>query len=301
MYLGIDIGGTGMKYGVLSGTELLLRGSVPTPNTPEAILEALVHILQETQGKIPAPLQSIGIGIPGFVDKKDGRILFCSNLPLEQYPLAEKLRKITPLPVFVENDANCAALGEYSVNPRHPQHMILLTLGTGIGGGILLNGALYTGSHGFAGELGHMVIHENGKPCPCGKRGCFEQYASATALTQMALEHVYSDSQSPLKNALLHSSGKPNAKVVFDCVRAKDRDAEQILDRFASQLAVGIENLVDIFDPDEIVLAGGITHESDILIEYLNRYTNKRCPVYFSVLKNDAGLIGAARLGAPID
>lgn len=296
MYLGIDVGGTSIKYGILSDLKLIDRGSVPTPKAKEDFGKALCDIVVNATEKHPGAIRSIGVGVPGFIDHASGTILNCSNLSLDGFRLADCIRKVSDLPIFLENDANCAALGEYTVNPRKPRNMILLTLGTGVGGGLILNGALYSGAHGQAGELGHITIETDGRPCPCGKKGCLEQYASASALVRDAIGYVYK-TDGMLKRAVSGEQNEIDARVIFAAVREKDADAEAVLDNYCRYLAAGIESFVEVFDPDEIVLAGGITNESDVLGEYLNRHVTGRCPIHFAVLKNDAGLFGACGLG----
>lgn len=296
MYLGIDVGGTSVKYGVLSDLKLIDRGSVPTPKDPSDFGKALCEIVERITARHPGEIRSIGVGVPGFLDQKSGTILNCTNLSLDGFPLRDCIRRVSDLPVFLENDANCAAIGEYTVNPRKPRNMILVTLGTGVGGGLILNGSLYSGAHGQAGELGHITVEAGGRSCPCGKRGCLEQYASATALVSDALHYNY-ETEGELYKAVKTAPDKLDARVIFSAIRNGDEDAKVILDRYCSYLGAGIESFVEVFDPDEIVLAGGITNESDVLGEYLNRHVTGRCPVYFAVLKSDAGLLGAAGLG----
>ena len=296
MDLGIDVGGTSVKYGVLSNLKLIDRGSIPTPKDPQDFGRELCDIVRKMTERYPSEIRSIGVGVPGFLNQSDGSILNCTNLSLDGFPLMECLRRVSDLPIYLENDANCAALGEYTVNPRKPRNMILLTLGTGVGGGLILNGSLYSGSHGQAGELGHITVEVNGRNCPCGKKGCLEQYASATALVSDALHYDYK-TDGILSEAVKSAPDKIDARVIFAAIRKGDRDAKKILDRYCSYLGAGIESFVEVFDPDEVVLAGGITNESDLLGEALNHYITGRCPVYFAVLKSDAGLLGAASLG----
>lgn len=299
-YLGIDIGGTTIKYGIVRDDTIIERGSFPTPKgDPKAFGATLQKIVANACDRYGEDLCSVGVGMPGFFDEKSGVIWGASNLGLDNFPMRECIKAVTDLPVYLGNDANCAALGEYIVNPHKSKNMVMLTLGTGVGGGMVLNGELYTGSHGIAGELGHMVIERNGRPCTCGKKGCFEAYASATALVRTANEYSYK-TDGPLSRAVQEcreKGEKLDARVIFEAVRENDTDAATIVDEYGAYLAEGIQNYVDIFDPDEIVLAGGITYEVDVLENILKKHYHANCPVSFSELKNDAGLMGAASLG----
>lgn len=299
-YLGIDIGGTSIKYGIVRDTQIIERGSYPTPKgDPDNFGATLRTIVSKACEAYGDELCSIGVGMPGFFNQETGVIWGASNLNLDNFPMRDCIQTVTDLPVYLGNDANCAALGEYTVNPRKPKNMVMLTLGTGVGGGMVLNGELYTGSHGIAGELGHMVIERNGRPCSCGKKGCFEAYASATALVRTASEFSYKTdgALSHAVRACREKGEAPDARVIFEAVREGDTEAAAIVDEYGAYLAEGIQNYVEIFDPDEVVLAGGITYEVDVLEGILKKHYHSACPVSFSQLKNDAGLVGAASLG----
>lgn len=296
MYFGIDIGGTAVKYGVIDENFAVIeKSSFPTEkSSAEALLDKICEVTLQEIKKFSFPY--IGIGVPGIIDSSKGIIIESGNLPFDNTNAAEYISERVGKPVYIGNDANCAAYGEYCHTKKAVKNSVMLTLGTGIGGGIILDGKIYTGTNGYAGEIGHMVIVHGGIQCPCGKRGCFEQYASATALVRITKEAIKSGNGIMSKEM----SGKldnVDGKTVFEYAARNCKEAQDVLDKYAGYLAAGIENIIDILAPDEIVLAGGITNEKAALTDCLSKYLSGRCNLRIADLKNDAGFIGAALLG----
>ncbi|MBR5527971.1 MAG: ROK family protein [Clostridia bacterium] len=292
MYLGIDIGGTSVKWGVVDEELNVLENSYfPTVKDSDYVLmDKISELINEKKEKYD--ITGVGMGFPGFVDNINGIVYGADNIPFKSSRVRDYIEGKTGVSVSLDNDANCATLAEYSLNKKG-KNMILLTLGTGVGGGIVIDGRLYRGKGG-AGEIGHMTLIHKGRKCPCGRQGCFEQYASASALTRMAREVV--EQKGGLIEGEKLDLSDINGKVIFDCFRRGSADAAEIIDKYASYLADGIESLICIFDPDEIVLAGGITNEKDALLGALYRHLPENCPVRIAELTSDAGFIGAALL-----
>ncbi|MCI2111412.1 MAG: ROK family protein [Bacilli bacterium] len=312
--LGIDIGGTSTKCGFVSASgEVVSRFSVrfvkgaPQERCAEALGERIVSEIESHPG---FDVVGIGVGCPGSIDSKNGICDYSNNLRWENLPLASILEKITGLRVRLLNDANAALLGEV----RHGvasdyENVVFLTLGTGVGSGLYLNGRLYEGAESKGAELGHMVIHEGGTPCTCGRLGCFESYASATGLKRLIGDFLVRSPSSSLAETL-DKKGDPNLASFFRFVEHFDEDAEKVLGEYVRYLGEGILNIDSVFRPEAIVLGGGVSLAGEALltplIAYLEKYDygfgGKHAPkvrILLSRLGNDAGLIGAASLAFP--
>ena len=311
--LGIDLGGTNIKAGVVDENKNIIgKASVKTdlPRPAEEIADSIREVALLALGEARKTLDdvsSVGIGTPGAVNA-EGVVEFSSNLGFLNTPLRELVEERIGKPTFIENDANCAALGEQTAGSGNGvPDFVAVTLGTGVGGGVILGGKLLNGINGAAGEIGHMVLEMNGIPCPCGRKGCFEQYASASALvrqTQAAME------QDRDKTSLLWelAEGDPenvNGFVIFNAARAGDERALQVVEQYTTYLAEGIANLVNIFQPDILCVGGGISKEGEFLMAPVRRkveelrytkHSNKQTAICAATLGNDAGIIGAALL-----
>ncbi len=296
MYIGIDIGGTNVKYGVVDeNCKIYEKHTIVTEKSSDvALMGALAEICISLKEKYN--IKGIGIGAPGYVDSKNGIFQRADNLPFNNTDAGKLVGEKAGLPVYIGNDANCAALGEYYGGGKVADNMVMITLGTGVGGGIVIGGKLYTGTNGLAGEMGHMTIIMDGKKCPCGKHGCYEKYASVTALMQQANDAIAANPDGMMAKELKEKSEEVSGRNLFAFADKGYDDAVMILDNYTRYVANGLENIVDIFQPDEIVLAGGITNDEEILMNSLNKSFSKRCKVRVSCLKNDAGLVGAAAL-----
>lgn len=291
--IGIDIGGTEIKFGVLNESlQLIHKESIPTDvSSAEKLIDDIVKKCDDLMNQYC--ISGIGIGTPGI--NRNGFIT-AVNLPLQNFPLQKAIAERVDVPVKVSNDANCAALGEAICgNEKAVKNLVMLSLGTGIGGGIIIDHKIYEG-RGSAGEIGHFSIQMDGKPCPCGQRGCFEQYASATALIQSAEQAALENPDSLLHRLYAEHQNSLDGKLFFEAVREGCDTAAAVLDRYAEHLAVGLRGVINIFDPDMIVLSGGITNAGDVLLNRIKEKLNADVEITISRLKSDAGTIGAALL-----
>ena len=288
--IGIDIGGMSAKVGLVEKGEIIARRDVPIGkgDTAETILEGLISeckSLSEIR-----PVTDIGVGTPGILTDS---LVSAANLPFDRFPLKKRLEQALGKNVTVQNDANCAALGEMRSGAAvGKQNILLLTLGTGIGAGIIAGGKVYVGN-GAAGEVGHMCIVPNGRACNCGKKGCWEQYASASALIRATLEAAMTHPESILAQKC---GASPDGRTLFAALDEACPVAERVFQEFLTYLTYGINNLVQIFSPEVVLLAGGITKEGDRLLLPLKEKLPKEVDVKIAKLKNDAGIIGAAAL-----
>lgn len=290
-YLGIDIGGTNIKYATVNADGTLIHNNqIAPPKSESAFIKALYHIIDTVCEQDPY-VRGIGVGIPGFMENHN--IVTAANLPLKNTPLGDRLRAHTTLPVILENDANCAALGEYTA-ANDNDDLLYITLGTGIGGGLVIGGQLYRGHRGFAGEIGHIIIEKDGLSCPCGQSGCFEQYASTSALIRQTRQALTEHPQSLL--AALAKSEGINDQLPFLAKEQGCPVATDLIERFCQHLAIGIDSLVRVLDPRHVVLAGAITAQGERLLGPLSCYLHTDIPVTLAVHFEHAGVIGAARL-----
>ena len=304
MYIGIDVGGMSIKAGIVNDEgKLLLKRSVPTPlETNEAFCEAMYSAVKNVIDEYGEEfkIDAVGIGAPGVVDRKNGLLVHSSNIPYKNAPVAEYLKqKLGDIPVFVENDANCAAVGEYYA-ANGAENVVFVTLGTGVGGGIIINGKLFTGSNGAGGEIGHIVTHAGGRKCNCGRYGCWEAYASTSGLIRLTEENRG-------RIEAVKNGEKISGRTAFDEARKGDAAAIEVRDQWIEEIAIGITDIINIFQPDEVVIGGAIIKEGDVIMEpvrkyvYDNEYTTsseriRHSAIIPSRLGEDAGIIGAALL-----
>ncbi len=310
--IGIDLGGTNIAAGVVDeNNKILGAASVKTncPRPAEEIADSIAEAAKLAVRKAGISLQdveSVGVGTPGAVNA-DGVVENSPNLGFLHTPLRDMIQQRLGKPTFVENDANCAALGEQLAGCGHGvPNFIAVTLGTGVGGGIILNGKLLTGINGAAGEVGHMVIVKDGIPCKCGRQGCFEKYASATALVRETREAMEADAyKTSLMWKISSSLEKVNGITSFKAARQGDELGLKVVEEYISYLAVGVTDLINLFQPDILCIGGGISREGDFLIQPLiqkvseqqyAQYAMKKTEIRAAVLGNDAGIIGAALL-----
>ena len=307
-YIGIDVGGTNLKAGLVreDGQILAVERTPLAFENPEQFARTLAQLGQSVlhQAGIPASdVVSAGIGIPGAV--AGGDILYTCNIPLRDVPLSRLFRQHLDVPVLLENDANCAAVGEWLCGAgRGTQQFIVVTLGTGVGGGLILNGKLYSGS-GMVGEVGHMVIQHGGAPCNCGRRGCWEAYASATGLIRMTREAMEAHPES-LLHTVAAQNGCVEGRTAFDAAVQGDETALGLCRDYVSYLAAGVTNLINILQPEAVAIGGGVAAAPDRLLltplreiverECYPRHTGQLPRIVRAELGNDAGIIGAALL-----
>lgn len=296
MILGIDLGGTFVKFGIVNRNHLLKQYSIPTEKEKGHIqlINRIIEKAREIREEVD--FESIGIGMPGAIDSQKGIVLGSSNLKMKNVPIADMIRKELGVPVTVGNDANCAVCGELHVGKgRQFKNFVMVTLGTGVGGGIIIDGKMYGGIDGRAGEIGHMIIKYDGLECTCGQNGCLEQYASVTALIRQTKEAIALNPDS-----LLAEMGKDEVtgKTAFDAKQAGCPVATKVIDQYATYLAVGLSSLTRIFMPDAIILGGAISAQGDNLLIPLREKLSRPVDVYISELGNNAGILGAAALAA---
>ncbi|MBE7019712.1 MAG: ROK family glucokinase [Ruminococcaceae bacterium] len=310
-YLGVDLGGTNIKAGITDETgNILLKTSVRTDSAGDAqkIADQMVGLCRELVEKAKVSMddvEAVGVGIPGTVNAENGTVIYCNNLDMDGAPIGAMMQEQLQKPVYLANDASCAALGEFVCGSgKEHNSIILVTLGTGVGGGIILDGKLWEGLEGAGAEIGHMVVHIGGAECTCGRKGCFEAYSSATALVNQTKAAMEKHPESIL-HAVVAKTGRVSAKTAFDAMRKGDQVAKEVVDNYLHYLSEGVANLINIFAPEAIILGGGVCNEGDALLVPLKEQVIAKCyggdlihhaDISIASLGNDAGLIGAAML-----
>lgn len=291
--LGIDIGGTNIKFGVIKDEKIIYKSRIATnQNSSKELVDEIAKECKKIGDKFD--YGNIGVGVAGGIENG---LVSGDNLPFENYPLANELEKKLNKPVNTDNDANCSGLAEinYGIGRKY-KNMILLTIGTGIGGCIIIDGKIHRGL-GCAGEFGHMIVNcESGKKCPCGMYGCFEQYASANALLKLAEEYANNNKKSLLWQAYEKNGFDMSGEVFFDALESGCETADEVIRAYTDYLSDGINGLISIFDPEVVVLTGGIMDRSELFIDMINKKIHFNTQVLASKLKNDAGILGAACL-----
>jgi glucokinase len=312
--IGIDLGGTNIAVGIVDQEyQIIARASTSTKrerSADEIITDiiSVVEALLEEKNLSMEDIASIGLGVPGIANKDTKTIEFANNLSFEDIPIASILAHQFQKIVYFDNDGNAAAWGEYLAGVgkgTNSESLVAITLGTGVGGGLILNGEIYQGTNYGAAEIGHMVIDCHGLSCSCGREGCFEAYASATALIEQTKQAMNNNLKSVLWELCNHNIAEVDGKLLFEAVRLKDKTANEILENYIQYLAVGVINIINVFQPDILCIGGGISNAGDILLDPLNKiirervYTRnsaKQTQIFIAKLNNDAGIIGAAYL-----
>ncbi|MBR4941885.1 MAG: ROK family glucokinase [Clostridia bacterium] len=319
MYIGIDLGGTNIAAGLVNDQcEILASKSVPTcadVRSGEEIVKAMAELALQlcAENNVDTKdIQWVGIGAPGTIDSENGVIAYANNIKFFATPAAKIFRETFDVPVYLGNDANCAALGEaYAGAAKNARHAIMITLGTGLGGGIIIDKKIYAGFNGAGGEIGHTVIVKDGKPCSCGRKGCWEAYSSATGLINMTVEAMKKD---PEKKSLLWAKAKEgklegvSGRTAYLAAKEGDELALEVTREYEEHLASGIATVINIFQPEVFCIGGGVSHEGDRLMEpvkklvseqvYTHTITNlPQTEVKLAELGNNAGIVGAAMLG----
>ena len=312
MYIGIDVGGTNLKAGLVdqSGTILAVERTPLDFRGPESFADTLASLAKAVMasgGAAAQDVEYVGIGIPGAV--AGGDILYTANIPMKNVPLEKLFRQHLDLPVLLGNDADCAAVGEWSCGVgRGTKHFIVITLGTGVGGGMILNGKLYSGC-GAGGEVGHIVVQKDGVPCNCGRRGCWKAYASATGLIRETTEAMKAHPES-LLHQVAAQNGAVDGRTSFQAAEQGDETALAVCRSYAEYLASGLTDLVNILHPEAVALGGGVAAAPEYLLldpvreivarECYARHVGQVPHIVRAELGNDAGIIGAAMLGRAI-
>ena len=307
-YIGIDLGGTNIVAGVVDENyQILTKASVKT-NLPRpeqeiaADMAAVARQAAEEAGLSLDQIEWVGVGTPGIANSATGIIEYSNNLGFCNTPMVQYLEEALGRPAFIENDANAAAYGEYVAGAaKGAKHAVCITLGTGVGGGISIDGKIYCGSNFGGAEIGNTVIDVNGPMCSCGRKGCFEVFSSATGLIRMTKEALAAHPESAMKD-----EERITGRTAFNYMRAGDETAKQVVDDYIRYLAAGITNTINIFQPDVLCIGGGVCNEGDPLLlpmkeivkkEVYTRNSPKNTEIVIAKLGNDAGIIGAAFLG----
>jgi glucokinase len=310
-YIGVDLGGTNIAAGLVDEKlNIVRKGSVPTnaKRPMDEIMKDMADLCKKLiadEGISVSDVKYAGIASPGTCDSKNGVVVYANNLNMKDYPIAARLSEYSGIEnVYIDNDANAAAYAETICGAaKGAKNAIVITLGTGLGGGIIIDGKIYSGSNFAGGELGHTVIERNGAQCSCGRKGCWEAYSSATALIRMTNEAMEKNPDSYM-HEIAQKAGKVSGRTAFDGARAGDKTAKAVVDEFISYLALGVGNMINIFQPEIFCIGGGICNEGEYLLAPLREmlvaetYGNKvSCAVEKCALGNDAGILGAAVLG----
>ena len=313
--IGVDLGGTNIAVGIVDEQFRIVRkGKVPTKkerHSDEIVRDmgALCASLVKEAGLTFDDIAYVGIAAPGSVDPKTGVVQYANNINMLHYPLAERLMSHIPVKrVYLENDANAAALAEAKAGAgKGCDDVIMITLGTGVGGGIVIGGKLYSGFNYAGAELGHIVIEHGGRKCTCGRFGCWEAYSSATALIEMTREKMQQEKDSIMWNMCDNGTGKVSGRTAFNAARQGDRAGQEVVDTYIDYLACGITNMVNIFQPQVLCIGGGVCGEGDYLLDPLKQIVDRdqygsaahddKTVLKIAELGNDAGIIGAALLG----
>ncbi len=310
-YIGVDVGGMSVKGGIVTKDGKIVHKEVVKTDCRNGatlflkdtknLLVSLINFAHNNGYEI----DGIGFGIPGVVNNKLGIIDYATNLHFNDVHLKEYLNDLN-IPIYLTNDANAAALAEQKFGAgKNYKDVVFVTLGTGIGGGIVIDNKLFEGYEGRGGEIGHMVIVVNGDQCNCGRKGCFERYASATALLKFTKEAMLNDKDSLMLEYCHNDINNVDGSTSFECAKKGDKTANEVIDKYIMYLGEGLLNICNIFRPQAIILGGGVSNQGDYLKnkveKYLkdNHYGYKATPkvdVLIATLKNDSGIIGAASI-----
>ncbi len=310
-YIGVDLGGTKIAIGLVDKKgHLVYKDSTPTLNERdnEEIIDDIVKLskkIMEEKGLTKEDIISIGVGSPGTCNPNDGIIVKAYNLGFDNLNIRKMIEERIGIKTYVDNDANCAAFGEFKVGAGEAYNSALvITLGTGLGGGLILNGNIISGSYYGGGEFGHMVLSVDGRQCTCGRKGCWEAYSSATALIKATREAAKANPSSKI-NDIVNNIDEITAKTPFDAVLLGDKVAKDVIDEYILYLAEGIVNMINCFEPEIIVLGGGVSAQGEVILVPLNKLINEKAfggntktTIGIATLGNDAGIIGAALLGS---
>ena len=312
--IGVDLGGTNIAVGVMDNNLNIIGRAKLKTNAPRPaedifsdIAKAVLTAVEDAGIKLDEVL-SVGVGTPGSVNKANGMIEFANNLDFNKVPAKEMLEKKIGRSVFLDNDANCAALGEATAGVgKGVSSFVAITLGTGVGSGIVIDGKIIGGVNFAAGEMGHMVIVVDGEQCNCGRKGCWEKYASAGALTAQTKQAMMQNRESLMWQQVDSNIEKVSGRTAFDAMRKGDKTAQEVVSRYIYYVSTGIINIVNALQPEIICVGGGIGHEGENLLEPIRRHVEKerysvhaekQTQICAAVLGNDAGIIGAALLNS---
>lgn len=306
-YVGIDLGGTNIAAGLVDESGKILA-SLSIPTHAERDYKEIVKDMAELSkkviaeaGKKESEVKAVGIGCPGSIDNANGICTYANNLNMEHAEIAKEFRKYFDVSVNLENDANAAAFGEYEINGNGAKSFVFVTLGTGVGGGVVLDGKIFRGFNGVGAEIGHTVMMSDGEQCSCGRKGCWEAYASVTALIRQTKEAMKQNPDS-IMHKLAEEEGQVSGMTAFVAAKKGDAAGQAVVNKYFEYVAEGITNMVNIFQPEKVVIGGSISKEGDYLLKPVcefvakndyNRYMPK-AKIEIATLFGDAGIIGAA-------
>lgn len=311
-YVGIDLGGTNIVAGVVDENYNIVATAKTKTNCPRPEKEIADDMAKMALNAIKNAnltiddIEWIGVGSPGIANSETGILEYSNNLGFNNTPIVKYIQETINKPVFIENDANAAAYGEYVAGAaKGSKNAVCITLGTGVGSGIVIDGKIYSGSNFAGGEIGHTVIEVDGAQCSCGRKGCFEAYSSATGLIRMTKEAI-AENPDCIMAKMAEEKGKVTARTSFDAMRKGDAVAKAVVDKYIKYLAAGITNVINTFQPDILCIGGGVCNEGDPLLlpvkalvkqEVYTKNSPKNTEIVIAKLGNDAGIIGAAFLG----
>ena len=310
--IGVDLGGTKIAAGIVNNkgkiikeVEMKISPNQPSKKIIENIIKTIHLLLDYSKVKINN-IKSIGVGCPGTPDEDKKTIVYNNNLNFDNVKIKKPIQKEFNVPVFIDNDANCVALAENKIGvSKNKKNSVAITLGTGIGCGIIINGKIYRGFNGAASEMGHMVIKTNGIKCSCGRKGCWESYASTNALVKSAKKLLRKNPDSLINKLSGNETKKANGKIIFEAAKLGDKTANDAISKFIFYLGEGIVNIINILQPEMIVIGGGISEEGDYLLTPIKEFVDgktygegkiKATKIECAKLGNRAGIIGAAML-----
>ena len=316
--VGIDLGGTNIAAGICDeNLNIVVKGSVPTlaARDPELIIKdmaALVDSLIAEAGLSHSDISYAGIAAPGSINPETGVVEYSNNIQMSDFPICDIFRKYSPIKnIYIANDANAAALGEALAGAAKGAGVaVMITLGTGVGGGVIMNGKIFAGGLNHSGtELGHTVLVSGGRQCTCGRRGCFEAYCSASALTDMTKEKMHELKLKGIPSLLFdfaERDGRVSARTAFSAKNGGDKYGAELVNEYIKNLAAGITNIINIFQPETVCIGGGVSGERDNLIiplaaivnaDQYTRTNKSKTVIKVASLGNNAGIVGAAGLG----
>ncbi len=311
--LGIDLGGTNIVAGVVDENFKIIATAKRKTNCPrpaEEIVKDMAEISLEAIAKAGLEVKDIvsaGVGSPGSINPTEGIVVYSNNLGFFNLELSKLLKEKTGIDFYLDNDANAAAYGELIAGAgKGVNNFVMLTLGTGVGGGVIIDGRMLTGSNYAGAELGHTVVDINGQMCSCGRQGCFEAYASATALIRQTKQAMVKYPNSIMWDIVKGDIDAVNGLTAFDAMRKGDEAGKSVVDKYIYYLSVGVSNMINIFQPEILCIGGGVSKEGDNIIvplqkmvdgENYARLMEKKAVIKAAELGNDAGIIGAAYLG----
>lgn len=311
MNIGIDIGGTNIGAGLLDNKlNIVHKIEIPTNKDKgydfiESQIIAIIEEMRTKASQLNEEIDSIGIGIPGIAEPSGDNVIYCPNLNWSNVPLGKNLRDKFDIPIYIENDATVAGIAESALGvSKGYSSSVFITIGTGVGGGFIIDNKVYTGSHGVASEIGHMIVGENFYDCNCGNNGCLETFSSSTGIQKYVINEVKNGFENTILLNKVNNVEEIDTKLIFDCAKLGDELSNKAVDRMVKYLTIGIVNIIHTIDPDIIAIGGGVAKAGDFFLDKIKSLIPKYisfkeisfAEIKLAKLSNDAGIIGAAML-----